>query len=55
MKPLTCSIQDAAKATGLSRSSIYNLIAAQRIATTKVGKRRLVQVASLEALVQEAA
>jgi excisionase family DNA binding protein len=54
MQALSCSIKDAVAATGLSRSTIYNLIADDRIATVKIGKRRLVQVASLKALTGEA-
>lgn len=55
MQALTCSIRDAVAATGLSRATIYNLISAQKIATVKVGGRRLVRVDSLESLVKEAA
>ena len=47
----TCTIRQAVEATGLSRSSLYQLIADERLLTTKVGRRRLVIVSSLLALV----
>ncbi|MBV9931319.1 MAG: helix-turn-helix domain-containing protein [Alphaproteobacteria bacterium] len=45
--PITCSVQDATKLSGLSRSYLYELIAADRIITKKLGRRRLVLVSSL--------
>jgi hypothetical protein len=48
---LSCTIQDAVDATGLSRSKIYEKIAAGSIITTKVDGRRLVLVDSLKSLV----
>lgn len=46
-----CSIRQAADATGLSRSTIYQQIADKQLLTHKLGRRRLVDVASLLALV----
>lgn len=43
----TCSISDACDASGLGRSKLYEEIAAGRLETTTVGKRRLVYVRSL--------
>jgi excisionase family DNA binding protein len=42
-----CSIADAAEATGLSRSKLYDLMKNGLIEWTKVGSRRLVVVPSL--------
>ena len=42
-----CSIADAAEATGLSRSKIYDLMQGGAIEWVKVGARRLIRVPSL--------
>jgi hypothetical protein len=42
-----CSIADAAEATGLSRSKLYDLMKGGLIEWTKIGSRRLVVVSSL--------
>jgi excisionase family DNA binding protein len=47
---LVYSIQEAAHACGLSRATIYRLIAAGKLTTVKVGARRLVPVAAVDAL-----
>ncbi|WP_456797202.1 helix-turn-helix domain-containing protein [Bradyrhizobium sp. USDA 4473] len=47
---LTCSIDDACEVTGLARTKLYELIGAGRIVTTTIGRRRLVVVRSLLAL-----
>ena len=47
----TCTIRQAAEATGLSRSSLYQRIADDQLLTHKIGRRRLVNVKSLLALV----
>jgi hypothetical protein len=44
---LTCSVDDATNATGLSRSLLYIKMKAGEIEWTKVGARRLVRVPSL--------
>jgi excisionase family DNA binding protein len=46
---LTCSIAEACSATGLGKTKLYELIGQHAIATTTVGRRRLVQVESLRA------
>jgi hypothetical protein len=43
----TCSIDETIKATGLSRSMIYNKMKSGEIEWTKVNSRRLVKVKSL--------
>lgn len=48
---LTCTIAEACEVTGLGRTKIYELIGNGRVTTTTVGRRRLVIVQSLLALV----
>jgi excisionase family DNA binding protein len=47
----TCTIRQATEATGLGRSTIYQRIADEQLLTYKVGRRRLIVVKSLLALV----
>jgi excisionase family DNA binding protein len=47
---LTCTIDEACEVTGLGRTKLYELIGAGRIVTTTIGRRRLVVVRSLLAL-----
>lgn len=47
MQRPTCSIREACKAVGLGRTKLYELIAAGKIKTICVGRRRLIQIASL--------
>lgn len=49
---LTCTIAEACEVTGLGRTKIYELIGEGRVSTTTVGRRRLVIVQSLLALVR---
>jgi excisionase family DNA binding protein len=44
------SIRETAQACGLSRATIYRLIEQKKLATLKVGARRLVPVGALDAL-----
>ena len=48
-------ILEAAKAIGVSRSSLYRLRAQGRLDTVKVGSRRLVPVEAIDALLEKAA
>ena len=48
---LTCTIAEACEVTGLGRTKFYELIGDGRVTTTTVGRRRLVIVQSLLALV----
>lgn len=50
MDTLLCSIPDAARALGLGRSKLYELIAEGRLETVAIGRRRLVRVESVRAL-----
>jgi excisionase family DNA binding protein len=47
---LTCTIAEACEATGLGRTKLYELIDERCLETTMVGRRRLVLVRSLLAL-----
>ena len=48
MHALTCSIKTATMVTGLSRSTLYNLIDSGQLTRIKVGKRALLKVADIE-------
>jgi len=50
---LAFRINDAAAAVGLSRSTLYKLIAAKKLRTVKVAGRRLIPSAALHALIAE--
>ena len=49
--PITHTLNDAARITGLSRSTLYRHEQAGRLRMVRVGGRRLVCAASLRALV----
>jgi excisionase family DNA binding protein len=42
----TCTINEACEVTGLGRTKLYELIGTGHLATTRVGRRRLVLVSS---------
>ena len=44
------SIPEAAQTCGLSRATLYRLIADGKLSTLKIGARRLVPVAALDSL-----
>jgi excisionase family DNA binding protein len=44
------SIEETAEACGLSRATLYRLVANGRLATLKIGARRLVPVSAIDAL-----
>ena len=50
LERLALSIPEAARTCGLSRATIYRLIAAGRLSTVKVLGRRLVRPEAIEAL-----
>ena len=49
---LTCTINEACEMTGLGRTKLYELIGEGHLATTTVGRRRLVVVRSLVSLLE---
>ncbi len=52
MEPLAISINAAAKALSIGRSSIYALIKSHRLEAIKIGTRTLVTTASLARLAE---
>ena len=52
VSPLAYGIEDAANALGLSRSRIYELIAAGDITACKVGKRTIIPTTELTAFLE---
>jgi excisionase family DNA binding protein len=48
----TCTISEACEVTGLGRTKLYELIGDGHLATTTVGRRRLVVVRSLLSLLE---
>ena len=54
MEPVTTSVKDAAKALSLGRTSIYALLNQGRLEKVKLGRRTLITVASIRALVADA-
>ena len=48
----TCTINEACEVTGLGRTKLYELIGDGHLATTTVGRRRLVVVRSLLSLLK---
>ncbi len=53
MEPLFVSINEAAKSLNLGRTSTYSLINEGKLETRKIGRRRLVTVASIRRLAGE--
>jgi excisionase family DNA binding protein len=51
MQALTCSVQEAIALCGLSEATIYRMIRRGELRTTKLGRRRLINAASLRELV----
>ena len=51
--PMAMSPQDAARAIGISRSSLYRLIQQGRVRTVKLGRRTLVPTSELSALIDK--
>jgi excisionase family DNA binding protein len=54
LEPVATSVNDAAKALSLGRTSIYALIKEGRLEKIKLGRRTLITVASIRALVADA-
>ncbi|WP_321323788.1 helix-turn-helix domain-containing protein [uncultured Parasphingorhabdus sp.] len=50
IQPLVVTIKDAAKLTSLSIPTLYRMFDRDELETVKVGKRRLVKVASIHQL-----
>jgi len=50
-RPLAFSVAEASEVSGLGRTTLYALMNSGRLASTKVGKRRLIPCRELEILV----
>jgi excisionase family DNA binding protein len=50
MDPLTVTVPTACQVTGLGRTKLYELIASGALKSTTIGTRRLVDYASVKAL-----
>ncbi len=48
MKPMTYSIEGATQATGLPRTTIYELLGQQRLSAVKAGRRTLILADSVQ-------
>ena len=53
MEPIFASINETARALGVGRTKIYELINAGRLETVKIGRRTLVRTDSIRALTGE--
>ena len=51
-EPYLCSVSDAAKMLGVGRTKLYDMIAKGEIMSMQIGTRRLVKVASIQALIE---
>jgi excisionase family DNA binding protein len=51
---ITATVREACEMSGLGKTKLYQLIGEQKISTTTVGRRRLVKVDSLRALLEAA-
>jgi excisionase family DNA binding protein len=51
MEPLALSVNDAAKALSLGRTSIYAMIADGRLQAFKLGRRTLIKMESIRRIV----
>lgn len=49
---ITASVKEACEMTGLGKTKLYELIAEGKVKTTTVGRRRLVYVRSINALLE---
>lgn len=55
MEAITVSINEASRALGLGRTSIYALIKQQKLEARKLGRRTLITTQSIRALIEGAA
>ncbi|NIJ62711.1 helix-turn-helix domain-containing protein [Qipengyuania flava] len=54
IEPMLTSVESAREALGLGRTTLYSLINDGRLEPVKLGRRTLVKVSSIRALVGEA-
>jgi excisionase family DNA binding protein len=53
MEPICVSINDTARALGIGRTKVYELIKTDLLEVVKIGRRTLVRTASIHALAGE--
>lgn len=53
-EPYLCSVSDAAKALGVGRTKLYDMLAKGELLSMQIGTRRLVKIASIKALIARA-
>jgi excisionase family DNA binding protein len=53
LEPLAVDIREACRLTGLGRSKLYELLTADEIPSVKIGKRRVIPVASLRKFIEQ--
>lgn len=53
MKPVLCSIADAARILGIGKTKTYELISEEVLECVTIGARRLVKVSSINKLVDD--
>ena len=51
---ITCSVAEAQRLTGLGKTTLYSLLAEQKITSTRIGTKRLIHVDSLRRLLEAA-
>ena len=52
-EPISVRIREACRLTGVGRSKLYELIAAGKVETVKIGRITLVPMSSLRALIAQ--
>ena len=52
MNKMLLSIEDALEATGVKRTTLYELMRSQQLESVKIGRRRLIPQQSLDEFVQ---
>ncbi|PFG75150.1 helix-turn-helix domain-containing protein [Tepidiforma thermophila] len=50
---LTCTVEEAARLLGISRTLAYRLVKSGKLPSFKVGKRRLIPVTAVETFIAE--
>ena len=55
IRPAALSIRGASQYTGLSRSTLYRMMAAGQLPSIKIGVRRLLRIEDLDSLIAAAA
>lgn len=51
MEPIALTVRDTTKVTGFGKTTTYKLISEGKLTSVKVGRRTLVTVASIKALI----